>query len=51
MGDLLKDIKDIVKWTEEGIKCNELEFREKVAYESFAYRIIKNKIEEENDNG
>lgn len=53
MGDLLKDIKDIVKWTEEGIKCNEFEFRERVNYESFAYRIIKNKIEKEkeNDNG
>ena len=53
MGDLLKDIKDIVKWTEEGIKCNGLEFRERVGYESFAYQIIKKKIEEakENDNG
>ena len=51
MGDLLKDIKDIVKWTEEGIKYNELEFRERVNYESLAYQIIKNKIKEENDNG
>lgn len=46
MDDLLKDIVNIIKWTEEGIKCNSLEFREKQIYESFAYNVIKNKVEE-----
>jgi hypothetical protein len=29
MDDLLNDIINIIKWTEEGIKCNGLEYREK----------------------
>lgn len=46
MDDLLNDIINIIKWTEEGIKCNNLEFREKQIYESFAYNVIKNKVED-----
>lgn len=44
--ELLNDVANIVKWTEEGIKYNTLEFRERVMYESYAYGIIKNKIAE-----
>ena len=54
MDNLLNDIINIVKWTEEGIKCNELEFSYKTAYESYAYTIIKKRIEEakkEEENG
>lgn len=55
MEELLKDIINIVKWTEEGIKCNELEFAYKRDYESYAYTIIKKRIEEakkeEEENG
>ena len=50
--ELLKDIKNIVKWTEEGIKANEFCFNQKTSYESYAYTMIKKKIEEaEGENG
>lgn len=47
--ELLKDIKNIVKWTEESIKANELIGSMKMVCESSAYTIIKEKIEEANN--
>ena len=52
--ELLKDIKNIVKWTEEGIKANKLGLNsnQRTTYESYAYTMIKKKIEEaEGENG
>lgn len=52
--ELLKEIKNIVKWTEEGIKANKLGLNsnQRAIYESYAYTTIKKKIEEaEGKNG
>lgn len=44
--ELLKEIKNIVKWTEESVKTNEFIGSMKMFCESSAYTIIKEKIEE-----
>ena len=46
MEELLQEIINIVKWTEEGIRYNNLKSTDKTEYQSYTYEIIKNKIEE-----